>query len=369
VICGYDRTRAGELFPSEAVLTKLRASLKKRGAEGIRGLSRHFKIVDRDKSGSIDADEFANLCRINNLGLSASDQAVLMRGFDSDGSGTVDYEEFLKGVRGRLSPTRKKMVRTIFDALDKVGGELGYLTIKSIENVYSVSNHPEVRAGKKSKEEVLQEFLNGFEGKEGNRDGKVTFDEWLKYYEEVSVSIDSDDYFGQMLASTWAHIKRKAANGATEPVLKFTPQADVTRLEGLLRKYMYSKTVNDQNTKRVVENAFKSFDTNGSGNVDFDEFVAALERFGLHTTGRRPGVGGLPIEVVRTLFDKYDSDSSGSLDYKEFVNGLFADDDKLAAASSRPAPPDSQKVPKAHPCEQTKYLKESNHIFGPRARD
>ena len=30
-----------------------RGSLKKRGAEGIRGLSRHFKIVDRDKSGSI----------------------------------------------------------------------------------------------------------------------------------------------------------------------------------------------------------------------------------------------------------------------------------------------------------------------------
>jgi len=29
----------------EAILVKLRASLKRRGAEGIRGLARHFKIV------------------------------------------------------------------------------------------------------------------------------------------------------------------------------------------------------------------------------------------------------------------------------------------------------------------------------------
>ena len=42
-----------------------------------------------------------------------------------------------------------------------------------------------------TKEEALLEFLNGFEGSEGNRDGKVTLDEWVKYYEEVSVSIDS----------------------------------------------------------------------------------------------------------------------------------------------------------------------------------
>ena len=50
-----------------------------------------------------------------------------------DGNGSVNYEEFLRGVRGRLSPTRKKLVRQVFDALDKIGGELGYLTINSIK--------------------------------------------------------------------------------------------------------------------------------------------------------------------------------------------------------------------------------------------
>lgn len=66
----------------EAVLAKLRTSLKGRGADGIRGLARHFKIVDRDRSGSLDSDEFANACRINRLDLSPTEQATLMKAFD-----------------------------------------------------------------------------------------------------------------------------------------------------------------------------------------------------------------------------------------------------------------------------------------------
>lgn len=96
----------------------------------------------------------------------------------------------------------------------RIGGERGYLTIDSIKDIYSVSKHPAVVAGKMTKEEALQEFLNAFESAEGNRDGKVTLDEWVRYYEEVSVSIDSDDYFGTMMSTTWSHLKQKMPDGS-----------------------------------------------------------------------------------------------------------------------------------------------------------
>ena len=56
------------------------------------------QIVDRDRSGSLDAEEFANCCRINRLGLSDSEQRVLMRAFDTDFNGTINYDEFLAAL-------------------------------------------------------------------------------------------------------------------------------------------------------------------------------------------------------------------------------------------------------------------------------
>ena len=150
----------------------------------------------------------------------------------------------------------------------------------------------------------MQELLNSFEGTQGNRDGKVTLDEWIRYYEEVSCSIDSDDYFGTMLAGTWAHLKQKMPDGSKVPAVKFTPRADVDLLEKQLRKSIYEKTPPNTNSKRTAELAFKSLDTNNSGGVDIDEFIKALERFGMHVTGMRKGVGGLPKETVQALFNK-----------------------------------------------------------------
>ena len=103
----------------------------------------------------------------------------------------------------------------------RLGGERGYLTIDNIKDIYSVSKHPGVQAGKLTKEEALQEFLNSFEGVHGNRDGKVTLDEWFRHYEEVSCSIDTDDYFGQMMTSTWSHLKQKMPDGSKVTIPPF----------------------------------------------------------------------------------------------------------------------------------------------------
>jgi Ca2+-binding EF-hand superfamily protein len=317
----------------EAVMTKLRASLKRRGAEGIRGLGRHFKICDVDKSGQLDIEEFTKCCRLNNLGLSEPEVKLLHGHFDRDRSGGISYDEFLRVVRGRLAPVRKQIVKKIFDVLDKIGGERGYLTIENIQNIYSVSKHPAVMAGKMTKEEALQEFLNSFEGSEGNRDGKVTLDEWVRHYEEVSASIDNDDYFGQMMSTTWSHLKQKMPDGSKVPAVKFTPRADVDLLEKKLRTAIYAKTPPNTNQRRTAELAFKSLDSDGSGGVSVDEFIKALERFGMHVQGMRPGVGGLPKDTVQALFNKYDTDGSGNISYKEFTDALYADEEPKSQAS------------------------------------
>ena len=86
----------------------------------------------------------------------------------------------------------------------------GKLDINDIRQKYNAKHHPDVKSGKKEEEEVLTEFLDTFEdhfcdmkGQADSRDGIVNMDEWLEYYNNVSMSIDRDDYFSLMMNNTW----------------------------------------------------------------------------------------------------------------------------------------------------------------------
>jgi hypothetical protein len=48
---------------------------------------------------------------------------------------------------------------------------------------------------------ALREFLDTFDGAE--KDGKVTVQEFCKYYANLSSSIDEDDYFELMMRNAW----------------------------------------------------------------------------------------------------------------------------------------------------------------------
>jgi len=183
-----------------------------------------------------------------------------------------------------------------------------------------------------TKEEALNEFLQAFEGRNGNRDGQVTLREWTEYYEEVSASIDSDDYFGDMMVKVWAHLKRKNADGSRSPALTYAASADVERLQRELKASIYQKSTSS-NQQLVAEQAFKQFDYDGSGSVSMSEFITALERFGLLIVDPKDKCpGGWPREVVVALFSRFDADGSGSLDYKEFAGALYRDEREPAAA-------------------------------------
>ena len=64
------------------------------------------------------------------------------------------------------------------------------------------SKHPAVVSGAKSKEETIQEMLNVFDVG-GEVDGKVTKEEFMNYYSNISASIDDDDYFELMIRNAW----------------------------------------------------------------------------------------------------------------------------------------------------------------------
>ena len=177
-----------------------------RGARGIAGLGKQFKIADDDYSKDLDMYEFKKAIRDFRINLADKDSERLFKIFDRDGSGRIDYDEFLRGIRGEMNQFRVGFAKRAFTIMDK--DRSGVLNIDDIRQTYNAKLHPDVKSGKRTEDDVLMEFLDTFEihctsVKDGARDGQITVDEWIEYYNNVSMSIDDDKYFELMMNSAW----------------------------------------------------------------------------------------------------------------------------------------------------------------------
>ena len=177
-----------------------------RGARGIMGIGRLFRIYDDNGNHSLDHDEAMKAFTELRIGLTNAEMHCLMKSFDRDNSGTIDYEEFLRTIRGEMNDFRKALAMKAFSIMDKDNS--GVIDIRDIKGVYNASKHPEVISGKKTEDEVLFDFLDTFELHHSDtvsdvRDGRVSKNEWIEYYNNVSMSIDGDDYFELMMNNAW----------------------------------------------------------------------------------------------------------------------------------------------------------------------
>lgn len=169
-------------------------------------MQRVFKVMDDNSSGTLDIQEFWKALCDFRLPVSPEECRKLFDLFDLNQDGEVSYDELMRAVAGEMSPIRKAFVAKAFAKVDKDGS--GILDIKDIRETYNAKHHPDVKAGKKTEEEVLAEFLDTFEAHHSlkhpeDKDGKVTLKEFTEYYTNVGSTIDNDQYFELMITNAW----------------------------------------------------------------------------------------------------------------------------------------------------------------------
>jgi len=182
----------------QILMANLRVTVAQHGARGIHGLSRKFKIIDDDGSGNINFTEFTKFINEHAMHWTLAQVKAVFDYFDTDKSGGISFNEFLIALRGEINDRRKQMILLAFEVLDN--DKSGTIQLNDIMAKYDASRHPDVIAGRRKKEAVLQEFLDTFDG---NKDGSVTPTEFIQYYQNVSSSIDDDDYFELMIRNAW----------------------------------------------------------------------------------------------------------------------------------------------------------------------
>ena len=87
-----------------------------------------------------------------------------------------------------MNTKRRNLVSQAFGKLDKNGN--GTIEFDDLKDVYNARMHPDVKAGKKTEQEALLEFLETFEAHHNSQTGDVpdniiTKDEFMEYYQNV----------------------------------------------------------------------------------------------------------------------------------------------------------------------------------------
>jgi len=109
----------------------------------------------------LNAQEFLKACRDFQVEVTDNEIQKVFDYFDRNRDANINYDEFLLGMRGPINNFRRGLALQAFEKLDKDNS--GVITTNDLVDVYNAKLHPEVRAGKKTENQIFQEFINTFE--------------------------------------------------------------------------------------------------------------------------------------------------------------------------------------------------------------
>jgi len=273
---------------------RFKLAIQQKGGVGLRTLKVIFRRMDFNGNRKLDASEFEQALAAFGIFPKKVELQALMRHYDVDGDGNISYEEFIRGLRDELTPRRKAMVNKAFAMMDRDGS--GVLNIQDIGSIYDVSMNPEFLEGRKTREEILADFLNNFDGARGNNDGQVTKQEWDDYYTDLSMSTPSDEYFVRMMESTW-QVPEEENSSVTQQTVSHLLREVKARVWELARQ-----------NPQFLQKIFSDFDLNQSGHLTIDEVTNLIAKLKI----------SVERKFVYPFFKVVDANNSGGIEYEEF---------------------------------------------------
>ena len=188
------------------------------------------------------------------------------------------------------------MVWKAFSIMDRDNS--GKIEAGDVAHMYDVSQHREFIEGTKTKEEILHDFLNSFDGCRGNNDGIITKEEWYEYYTDLSVSIPSDDYFVQMMESTWNICEDEDEEVYHNKIRQYVEYVH-SQLQNL---------TNGSSDENMIRKIFDDFDLNQNGMITIDEFANMVAKLEI----------SVERKYLRGIFREIDQNKSGGIEFDEF---------------------------------------------------
>jgi len=143
----------------------------------IEELRQAFDLFDTDGSGTIDPKELR--AAMQSLGFEAKNQTIyqMIKDIDKDGTGEIDFDEFLDLMTSRLAGSdTKEDVQKIFELFDD--DKTGYISLQNLKRVAR-------ELGENMDDAELLEMI---ERADADQDGQISPDEFLSIMTQKTFS-------------------------------------------------------------------------------------------------------------------------------------------------------------------------------------
>lgn len=211
-----------------------------------------FRDQDKDRSGSIDLDEFKRGLKQLNLNLTDRDMTAVFKAADQDQSGTVDFDEFLNSFRTDSFPRE-----VFFWDKTRPRGLLKREDRKRLAQTLGGGSNLQKKYTQDEILELVQAKVDNFGGKpifnslDDNRSGRVNVREFVDALQAMEVHItdhQAEDLFGNLngkvgdekrehlgfraFANAFMRGVHEGTTGSDEGVIPLLPKAILWGKEG-----------------------------------------------------------------------------------------------------------------------------------------
>lgn len=296
-----------------------------------------FNVIDVTKNKSIGKYEFTKGIQ-SITKLSEHECHIVFSKFDINKSGTIDFSEFMSKMLYVMNNTRYDGVKAVFKKVDI--NNSGVITLDDF-----VKTNNTIYRGEYFMKHVMGEY---------NTDNRITFDEFITYYNDLSLIYKTDKEFIDHVNNSWiipmpyvvptvqavSPILHSCCCGclSCSPVKSLLEQVKVAfnkqwvkdgpdvcytdsvhntfnKLDsgkfGFILKADFIKGV--QSITKLSEeeclSVFKIFDTNNSQRLDFTEFMKTVSI----------QMNKMRYNTVKDLFDQIDVNKSGTITVADFM--------------------------------------------------
>ena len=136
-----------------------------------------------DGVNKVNAEDFFSCLSKCGLHIIKEDASLISRFIDKDGTGMVNFEDFLFVLRGKPNEERQAVIDYVYDIFDKE--HKGVADANEMKKVFNCQKHPKFTMGKLTETQMFYLYLKNF-----NHNVKMTvtkkvnifFYNFLKFY-------------------------------------------------------------------------------------------------------------------------------------------------------------------------------------------